>query len=342
MSTKYVLDTGWLIVLRDMQISPQDVVRHARLPLDLLSRRTPTITADEYYRLWEGLSYVLRDEPTFPIRLVETITVEAFSPPIFACYCSADLNVALQRIAHYKPLVGPLRLDVTQGGAQTTVKFSGLPENAPPPTPLIAVELAFWVQVARMATRERIIPAAVYATIDLPETEAYAAYFGAPVQTGTFNGIVFAAADAQKPFLTANDTMWSIFEPNLNLRMQDLAQEANFRDRVRACLMEIMASGQYGMNDVAARLAVSTRTLQRRLREEGTTFQKELDSLREELARNYLSKSDYSSGQIAFLLGYEDPNSFFRAFRAWTGQTPEYVREQTRGHMRTHERAQLR
>ncbi|MCC6612982.1 MAG: helix-turn-helix transcriptional regulator [Anaerolineae bacterium] len=46
------------------------------------------------------------------------------------------------------------------------------------------------------------------------------------------------------------------------------------------------------------------------------------------LARTYLAKSDYSSGQIAFLLGYEDPNSFFRAFRAWTGQTPEGVRAQ--------------
>ncbi|MEL6525713.1 MAG: AraC family transcriptional regulator, partial [Chloroflexota bacterium] len=48
--------------------------------------------------------------------------------------------------------------------------------------------------------------------------------------------------------------------------------------------------------------------------------------LREELARSYLTTSDYTSGQIAFLLGYEDPNSFFRAFRSWTGQTPEVVR----------------
>jgi len=112
------------------------------------------------------------------------------------------------------------------------------------------------------------------------------------------------------------------------MRMQDLEKDATFRDRVRACLMEILASGHYSMADVATRLAVSPRTLQRRLRQEDTSFQKELDSLREELARNYLAKSDYSSGQIAFLLGYEDPNSFFRAFRSWTGETPEVVRAQ--------------
>ena len=80
------------------------------------------------------------------------------------------------------------------------------------------------------------------------------------------------------------------------------------------------------IEDVSEALGTSPRTLQRHLRNEGTNFQQVLDGLREELARNYLAKSAYSSGQIGFLLGYEDPNSFFRAFRAWTGQTPEVVR----------------
>ena len=80
------------------------------------------------------------------------------------------------------------------------------------------------------------------------------------------------------------------------------------------------------MTAVSSKLAISNRTLQRHLRQEGTTFQKVLDELREELARHYLSTSSYSSAEIAFLLGYEEPNSFFRAFRSWTGQTPEAVR----------------
>lgn len=326
MSHKYTLDMGLQVLLKDMNLSPQDVLRHARLPLDLLSRKAPTITADEYYRLWDGLAYVMRDDPTFPLHLVQAFTVEAFSPPIFACFCSSDLNVAANRLSYYKPLVGPLRLDVQQDNQQTTIAFSGLPENNPLPSSLIAMELAFWVEITRRATREQIIPEAVHTTIDLPAKDEYEAFFGIPVQQGKINCVTFSAEDAAKPFLTANDSMWAMFEPNLNLRMQDLNQEALFRDKVRACLMEIMASGQYSMADVASRLAVSTRTLQRRLRDEDTSFQKELDSLREELARNYLSKSDYTSGQIAFLLGYDDPNSFFRAFRSWTGQTPEYVR----------------
>ena len=80
------------------------------------------------------------------------------------------------------------------------------------------------------------------------------------------------------------------------------------------------------MTNIASELAISSRTLQRRLHQEGTTFQEVLDELREELARHYLSATEYSSAEISFLLGYEEPNSFFRAFRTWTGETPEIVR----------------
>jgi AraC-like DNA-binding protein len=75
--------------------------------------------------------------------------------------------------------------------------------------------------------------------------------------------------------------------------------------------MEILASGQCTMTDVAQRLAVSTRTLQRRLQEEKTSFQQELSNLRAELANQYLVNTHYSSAEIAFLLGYNDASSFF-------------------------------
>ena len=323
---RYQLETSWQALLSDLSISVQDVLRHANLPLDLMTRRSPTINADEYFRLWNGLSYLLQDDPVFPLRLAQTIKPESFGPPIFACFCSENLNMALERIAKYKPLVGPCRLEVGQNNRHTVVAFEGLPETEPPPTSLIIFELVFWVQVARLATRENIIPVAIHTTIDIPGRDAYEKYFGVEIQSGDVNAITFSAEDARKRFLTASAAMWSIFEPELRKRMDDLTRDSSFTERVRACLTEILASGHYSMSDVASKLAVSTRTLQRRLQAEDTSFQKELDSLREQLARHYLSNSEYSSGQIAFLLGYEEPNSFFRAFRNWTGQTPEVVR----------------
>jgi AraC-like DNA-binding protein len=61
-------------------------------------------------------------------------------------------------------------------------------------------------------------------------------------------------------------------------------------------------------------------------REEGTSFQAVLSQTREALARHYLSSGALTAGEISFLLGYSDPNSFYRAFHAWTGQTPQRTR----------------
>jgi AraC-like DNA-binding protein len=62
--------------------------------------------------------------------------------------------------------------------------------------------------------------------------------------------------------------------------------------------------------------------LQRRLTEEGITFQRLLEEARRELARHYLLHSSLELNQIAYLLGYEDANSFFRAFHQWEGTSP--------------------
>jgi AraC-like DNA-binding protein len=95
---------------------------------------------------------------------------------------------------------------------------------------------------------------------------------------------------------------------------------------VHATLLELLPTGATTMNDVARSLTVSTRTLQRRLQDEGTSYQAALSATRESLARHYLRNETMTVGQISFLLGYENPTSFYRAFHSWTGQTPETAR----------------
>jgi AraC-like DNA-binding protein len=323
---RYSFDKGWKALCHDLNVEVQDVLRHAQLPLDLFSRKSITITGEEYFRFWKGLAHVTQDDPTFSLRMVQAISSETLSPVLFAAFSSDDLNTALHRISKYKPLVGPLHMTVDQGASRTQIAFYSASPDVNVPDNLIIVELAFWVHIARMATREQITPKSVHMVFEPPEREAHEAFFGARIIPADFNGLTFESIDAAKPFLTSNHAMWSILQPELNKRLQDITRESSFRDRVRACLLEMLASGHYSMADVASKLAMSSRTLHRRLQAEGTTFQRVLDELREELARHYLSVSDYSGTEIAFLLGYEETNSFYRAFRAWTGQTPETIR----------------
>jgi AraC-like DNA-binding protein len=326
-SQKFALDPSLQVLLEDLGVSPQDLLRQAHLPLDLFSQPSPTLTTTEYFQLWQGLEALLSSDPAFPLRVAQATTVEAFSPPLFACVCSENLNQALKRLAQYKPLIGPLKLDVVQTDHHTQVALGELPGQFPLPSALIATELAFFVHLARLTTRAHIVPLRVQSTVSIPAAHQFEDFFGVHLTRGQLNAVTFSAADAQRPFLTSNAGMWSIFEPELQKRMKHLEIASQFRDRVRACLIEILASGECSMADVAKRLAVSSRTLQRRLQAEDTSFKQELSALRAELANHYLVNTPYSSAEISFLLGYSEPSSFFRAFHLWTGKTPEVVRE---------------
>ena len=84
------------------------------------------------------------------------------------------------------------------------------------------------------------------------------------------------------------------------------------------------------MESIADALHVSTRTLQRRLQDAGSSFQKALEEARHQLARHYLNNSVLELNEAAYLLGYEDANSFVRAFRTWEGTPPARWREMQR------------
>ena len=89
--------------------------------------------------------------------------------------------------------------------------------------------------------------------------------------------------------------------------------------RVRSALTELLPGGACAIEDVAQKLGLSKRTLQRKLSEENTTFQKQLNSTREMLAVHYIRNTEMTTNDIAFLLGYQEINSFLRAFAIWTG-----------------------
>ena len=116
--------------------------------------------------------------------------------------------------------------------------------------------------------------------------------------------------------------MWNFFETDLSEKLSDLALEANMKVRVRSALHKMLPAGQSSIEETANLLGMSKRSLQRRLAEESSSYQKVLNTTRQELAYDYLSRSSISLAEIAYLLGFQDGNSLIRAFRGWTGQTP--------------------
>lgn len=313
------------VILADLGIRPADLLRAAGLPADLTSRDDAVLPARQYYALFETLEQLIGDRD-LGVAIAERLSPEVFDPPIFAAMCSPNLRVAAERIAVHKRLLGPLRLRVDADADGLDVEILW-PAGNPPPPVLPGVEAAFWVALARIGTRTRVVPQRVVVPQLPRNVAAVQDWFRARVERGDTTLVRFSPLDATRPFLTANAGMWDFFEPELRRRLNDLAGDATLSAKVRAALIELLPAGSGSAQGVARHLGVSTRTLQRRLGEDGVTFQKLLADLRGELAHHYLTQSTLSLTEIAFLLGYDNANSFHRAFNQWTGRTPLGVRE---------------
>ena len=321
---KYSLDPGMRAVLVDLGVRPAAVLRRAGLRADLLAGGPVWLGQDEFFSLWRAIE-AETDDPNLPLRVEDAFAPEVFAAPIFAALMSKDLNTAAQRIATYKKLVGPMRLDIEVTDYETTVAYEW-PLDADPPATLVLSELVFWVEMVRTGTRSRVQPVRVTAPEPPADTAAYVDYLGVPVEQSNRQAVVFSAVDAARPFLTANEAIWETFEPELRRRLTELEHDAPTDDQVRAVLLELLPAGRTTMGEVASELAMSTRTLHRRLNRQGTSYQRVLDQTREDLARHYLADPDLSAPEISFLLGYEETSSFYRAFHNWTGETPERAR----------------
>ncbi|MEM4987537.1 AraC family transcriptional regulator ligand-binding domain-containing protein [Collimonas sp. H4R21] len=327
-ANRFSVQSGWKLLIRDMGINPADVLRLAELPADLFARKDASLTPLEYFNFWQGLERAAGSE-ALPLKIGQVISVETFDPPIFASLCSPNLNTALQRLSQFKMLIGPLTLAVNIDAERTTATLDCYDDLRPIPRSLAASELVFFTQLARLATRQRIVPIDLSLT-QLPENlTPYETYFGHPLRQSDRNQIAFSAQDAQHPFLTENAGMWSFFESGLKKRLSDLDAEATMSQRVRSALLEMLPGGQSTIEQVATRLAMTKRSLQRYLSEESTGYQDVLNATRKELARHYLARSSISPGEIAWLLGFQDGNSFNRAFKGWTGITPGEYRSRT-------------
>ena len=323
----YPLEAGWRPLLKDLGVRPANLFRRAELPEGLLSRLPTTLTADEWFRLWTALEIEV-GTPTFPLDLIQAASTESLSPPVFAALCSPDLLTAAQRLRDYKRLIAPMRLDVDLNADGLDLSFHWLEPPCAVPVSLITFEFAFVTMLARVGTREHLVPLAVHSTVSPPSANAVATFLGVPIVAGQNNTLRFSREDALRPFLTANEEMWKTFEPALRRRLADLDDAALVSDQVRSALLEGLPSGRTSVEATCKRLAMSKRTLQRLLRAEGTTFGAVLKETRHGLALHYLRNTGITSTEIGFLLGFDETSSFYRAFRAWTGSTPEATRSE--------------
>ena len=318
------IERFWHVILETFDVSPGALVRRAGLPIDVFAAEPALVDVEAWASLWDALEAEV-DRPDLALRIAQCVTFDMFDPALFAALCSGNLRQAATRLRRYKRLMGPCRLKIENGrGLTLACEVQGMPF---PPRLWGIAELAVWVAIARHTTRHPVVPRRVMTPFDLKTPEPFEDYFGVAVTRGPAYRVVFEFVDAERPFLTTDASMWAFFEPALERRLVECDASTSMSERVRAALFELLPSGRRELGDVARTIGMSARTVQRRLAHECTTYREVLDATRAQLARYYLTRTQLATAEVAFLLGYDDPNSLYPAFRAWTGTTPQAVRE---------------
>src|ERR1700744_2639575 len=141
------------------------------------------------------------------------------------------------------------------------------------------------------------------------------------------NVIVFRAADATKPFVTRSAELLDLLAPQFEEQLRQYKDEDSFLELVRRTIQDKLTGHRPSIDAISQALHMGPRTLQRRLQDSGSIWQRVLEEARHQMARYYLSNSVLELNEAAYLLGFEDPNSFGRAFRNWEGVPPSDWRE---------------
>lgn len=142
------------------------------------------------------------------------------------------------------------------------------------------------------------------------------------------NAMWLTSAALALPHCAPDRSLLQILTHHADDRLRALPVRPSFADRTRAVIAETLHA--CGAEQVARRLAVSLRTLHRRLAEEGASHGELVDDVRRSQAMLHLRSERFSIGEIAFLLGFAHPNAFHKAFKRWTQITPAQYRAQTK------------
>jgi AraC-like DNA-binding protein len=312
----------------DLGVSPEAVLRHAGLPLSLFDQGRVLLSTDELFALYRGIEAASQD-PAFGLKIGTEERVERYDPIAIAALYARSFRDALQRMARYKQLTCPEELHVTEHEHECRVRFEWLLAQEDEPALLTDLCFAWVVEIARRGSAHAIQAKRVEFKRPEARRALYEAHFGCRVEFGAVNNVlVFERADLERPFVTHNADVLAMVAPQLEAELAQQLSQRTFREQVKATLKKTLAGQRPELRAVARELGVSTRTLQRRLTDERATFQQLISEARRELARHYLRHSSLELNETAYLLGYEDANSFFRAFQQWEGTSPGEWRAQ--------------
>jgi len=307
----------------ELGLDRDELLRRAGLAEVELADPDAKVPVRKLWALWRAAIAHTGDEE-LPLRVIGSTPLRAYGLVGYLMIHSPTLGAAFDRLARYSRIVTDAvaiewAREPDTGRLTLTERLRG-----DSPRDRSDARLAFAVVAAREVLGQLVTPLEVHLPYAQPQNVGeLRRVLGEHLLFDRPQGaLIFAGRDLDLPVVGADATLGAYLDDLAERLLRTLPTADSFQDRVRQALWIALRDGRVDLASVAAHLGVVGRTLQRRLRDGGTSYAAVLDGVRRDLAIGMVRGRDLAVYEVAFLLGYSEPSTFHRAFRCWTGTSP--------------------
>ncbi|QFU76890.1 AraC family transcriptional regulator [Halioglobus maricola] len=323
--TRALLDTLRL----EGESRPECLLDELGIDSAVLERPENRISFDQQEALW-GLAVERSGSPVFGLQFARAIQPASFGLMGYMVMNCSTIDGCLDVIVDYQFLAG-------QGGSFRRTgcdQYPALDYQAVNPGDAVTAHRVI-AMFASIVSLGRWLAGGSYGlerleVCSLPGTDLapYTEYFECPVISGCDeNRLFFAPTVLQLPVTHASEELLNLLTERADRLLSSLSLGPGVAARVAGLLATQLDQALPARKAIASQLGMSERTLQRRLQQEGTTYQQLLDQTRHHLALEMLRNRDVPLADVAAQLGFAEPSAFYRAFRKWQGVTPGDYRQ---------------
>jgi len=307
-----------------------EILAQAGLKQSELDEPDARIRVAKVLEIWRAM-VDMRDDPGLGIQIGSAMRARDGGLVGYLMQHSHTLGAALERLVRFGHILDETAvpaLEVRRGVAEYSVR--PLPELMSSLKRLADCDLAAVLAVARDITGHDLEPVEVHFPYPRQDEDlgAHVGFFRCRLEFDQpLARLVFKTSDLDLPTHAADEGLVRYLEGYAEQVLETLVPQGTLSDRVERALWAGLKEGEVSLEWTASHLAISARTLQRRLRDDGTSFNELRDRFRHEMAARLLAQPDLAIYEVALLLGYSEPSTFYRAFRRWTGTSPRQYRE---------------
>jgi AraC-like DNA-binding protein len=310
-------------------VETRDLMERLELPVDGPIDPTQMVSSSQFYDFFAALVDRDPDGLSLPLKIGAAMRSDEYGAFGLAWKSAPTLRDSYIRAERYGHVLGSAEtysLEETTKGFFFNLEKAG--DNSPGMLLSNEASMSAVATISKEVSSSHFMPLAIYFKhAARGDIAVYESHFGCPVvfESGR-DAVLVSGVSIEIPNKLGDESIARFFDQHLEQQLNSQKGDDDLKQQVRRAVASTLSQGVPKLSRVASELKMGVRTLQRRLSEQGYSYQNVVDMTQKDLAQRLLRETDYSLSEVAFLTGFAEQSAFTRAFKRWAGQTPRSYR----------------